>query len=111
MAFKKYSKSDVVDKVSFSRSDKKNGQARKSGTVVTFKDGSTKTLLTPSGKGEKFAEELRTNIRKTNGGTIKRDEYAMPMELTNEQRAYRSGYLEAQKDSARIYSAKKRGKK
>ena len=64
MAFKKHSKSDVVSKVGFSHSNKKNGQARKFGTLVTFNDGSTKTLLTPSGKGEKFADELRTSYVK-----------------------------------------------
>ena len=109
--FKKRTKEDVAEKIPFSHSEKKNGKPAKSGTVVTFKDGKSVTLLTPSGKGTKYAEELRTNVAVTNDGIIKRDCYDMPVELTAEQRAYRAGYLDSQKDSIKTYKAKAAAKK
>ncbi len=82
---------------------KKNGGKVKSGTIVTFNDGSTKTLLTPAGKGEKYASELRDGVRYTNNGEVKKNG------LTKQGRAYRSGYLDAQKDARSAYNAKKKG--
>ena len=76
---------------------------------IKDKKGRTRTLLNPSEKGAKFAAELRTGIRKTNDGRNKADKNG-DVGLTKEQRAYRSGYLDAQKDSARAWkhSQKKR---
>ncbi|MGN0804995.1 MAG: hypothetical protein ACI4MS_06400 [Candidatus Coproplasma sp.] len=105
--FKKRTKDDVAGTESFSRSSKKNGKPRKSGTIVHFKDGSSTVLLTPSGKGEKYSSELKTGISTRNDGSIKKDEYGYPVDLTSEQRAFRSGYLQAQKDSSKAYKAKK----
>lgn len=63
-------------------------------------------LLNPSEKGEKFADELRNNVRYTNDGHYKADKKGNVHPLTDTQRAYRSGYLAARKDSARCYKAK-----
>ncbi|MCI9405203.1 MAG: hypothetical protein HFJ22_07280 [Clostridia bacterium] len=65
-------------------------------------------LLNPSEKGAKFACELKTNVAHTNFGQPKVDESGNFKQLTKEQRAYRSGYLSAQKDSANCYKAKMR---
>lgn len=107
MAFKKRTKADVVGKENFSRGKKKNGKPRKSGTIVHFNDGTSTVLLTPAGKGEKYANELKNGVKTYNDGSIKRDEYGFPVDLTAEQRAYRSGYLDSQKDNAKLYKAKK----
>lgn len=108
MAFIKRKKQDVAKKESFSFGQKKkNGKPSKDGTVVTFKDGTKTTLLNPSGKGKKFAFELSTGTRVTNGGDFKKDDNGNEIPLSGEQRAFRSGYLTAQKDNAKAYKAKK----
>ncbi len=84
---------------------RKDGRKVRSGTVVTFNDGSSRTLLTPAGKGEKYAAELRNNQAYTNDFELKKDG------LTKQQRAYRGGYLDAMKDSAKAFNAKKKGGK
>ena len=108
MAKKIRSKSDVVSTEAVYRGEKRNGHQRRYGTRVTFKDGTITTLLTPSGKGAKFAKELHEGVRYTNDGYKKLDEYGYTQELTDSQRAYRSGFLQAQKDSARLHKAKKK---
>ncbi len=70
--------------------------------------GQDVTLLNPSEKGEKFADELRNNVRYTNDGKYKADKNGNVFPLTDTQRAFRSGYLTAQKDSARCYKARKK---
>lgn len=105
--FKKRTKADVVSKENFSRGTNKNGKPRKSGTIVHYNDNTSSILLTPAGKGEKFASELKQGIKINNDGKVKQDEFGMPIALTDKQRAYRGGYLDAQKDSARLYNAKK----
>lgn len=105
--FKKRTKEDVKSKTSILKGVKKNGKDKKFGTVVAFKDGTSVTLLNPSGKGAKYAGELKTNIAVTNDCVIKRDDYGYPVELTAEQRAYRAGYLDHAKDCAKAYNAKK----
>lgn len=107
MPFFRRTKADVKSKETIYKGSKANGKQKKYGTRVTFKDDTSVTLLTPSGKAEKFADELKTGIRKTNNGLIKRDEFDYPVELSNEQRAYRSGYLAARSDSAKAYKSKK----
>ena len=69
---------------------------------VTRKDGKQITLLNPSEKATKFANELATGIRKTNDGNYKPDKFG-DVGLSKEQRAYRSGYLDARKDSAKAW--------
>ncbi len=77
---------------------------------VTNKRGKQVTLLNPSEKGRKCADELRAGVRITNDGDFKRDNDGYAIPLTDTQKAWRSGYLAAQKDSAACYNAKN-GKK
>lgn len=73
------------------------------GKKIRTKKGKEITLLTPGQKSKKFAEELRINARYTNSGDGKCDKNGMPMLLNDTQRAYRSGYLDARKDNAKLY--------
>jgi len=67
------------------------------------KKGKEIALLNPAEKGKKFSEELKTKTRQTNQGEVKVDKDGKPSRLTKQQAAYRSGYLEARKDSAKAY--------
>ena len=58
-------------------------------------------VLHPGGKGRKYATELKNNTRITNEGVVKKDK-----PLTKEGKAWRSGYLQARKDSAKAWKAK-----
>jgi hypothetical protein len=69
------------------------------------KKGKEIALLNPSEKGGKFARELRTGKAETNKGELKLNDNGQPKKLNKQQRAYRSGYLSAQKDSANAYKA------
>lgn len=105
--FKKRTKADVKSKKPFTWGGKtKSGRTAKSGTVVEFKDGSSTTLLTPSGRAAKFAAELGMGVKITNSGEFKKKD-GKELTLTREERSYRSGYLDARKDSANAYKAKK----
>lgn len=84
----------------------KNG--KKTGVNCECSDGETRTFLNPHGKGAKYAAELHAKKRFTNNGEVKRGENGKPLGLTDTQAAYRGGYLQAQKDSARAYNAKKK---
>ncbi len=77
---------------------------------VKSKSGKTVTLLNPSEKGSKYARELKENYKRTNALSFKLDKDGKGMKLTDVERAYRSGYLDAQKDSAKCYNAAKRKK-
>ena len=79
--------------------------------VVTNNNGKKVTLLNPSEKGKKYAKELKQNVKRTNSGQIKTDKNKKGIRLTKEERAYRSGYLTAQSDSAKCYNATRKGKK
>ena len=70
-----------------------------------------RTLLNPQEKGLKAADELRNNIMLTNEGNIKFDNFGKPQKLTKDQRAYRSGYLDARKDSAKCWKAQQKKKR
>ena len=70
------------------------------------KDGREVTLLNPAEKGKKFADELRSGVKITNDRDIKRDKAGNYVTLDRESRAYRSGYLDARKDSARAWKSK-----
>ena len=72
------------------------------GKKVKRKNGSYVTLLNPSEKAGKYAAELRTGMRYTNNGDYKPDKNG-EIGLSAEQRAYRSGYLDARKDSANAW--------
>lgn len=76
---------------------------------VRTKRGDYITLLNPSEKAAKYAGELRTGIRKTNDGRYKPDKNG-DVGLDKIQRSYRSGYLDARKDSANAYNHNKQKK-
>lgn len=75
---------------------------------VKTKKGGSLTLLNPSEKGRKFADELRNGAKQTNDGYIKFGKSGKPVKLTDTEKAFRSGYLTAQKDSAKAYNARKK---
>ena len=65
-------------------------------------------FLNPSEKGAKFAKELKQGFKRTNSGEFKLDENRKGIKLNSQERAYRSGYLDARKDSANCFKALKR---
>ena len=70
-------------------------------TPYKRQDGQTIMLENPSERGRRYADELHTgrakySSRNTPAGS----------ELSNTQKAFRSGYLEAKKESARIWCKK-----
>ena len=69
--------------------------------------GQKVTLLTPAGKGAKYAKELREKVRYNNNGTLKVNQAGEVQPLTQSQKAYRAGYLVAQNDSAGAYLSKR----
>lgn len=111
MAFKKRKKQDVQSKSPLTDGrKKKNGGFRKAAVGVTFKDGTSIVLLTPSGMGAKAAKELKDGVHYTNDfETVKVDGDGVVLPLTDTQRAYRAGILAMQKASAKAYNAKKNG--
>ena len=78
--------------------------------VFERKDGKKVTLLNPSEKGAKFAKELKQGVNRTNSVQFKVDKNKKAIRLSDKERAYRSGYLDARKDSANCFKAKKRKK-
>ena len=60
--------------------------------------GKTVMLLNPNEKASKFAFEISQKKRVTNDMT------AIKGGLNKEQQAYRAGYLDARKDSAKAYN-------
>lgn len=80
--------------------------------AFTFKTkkGKNVTLLNPSEKGGKFARELKSGIGETNLGEVKTHKNGKPKKLSDTQKSYRSGYLQARKDSAAAYKAKHKKK-
>ena len=77
------------------------------GKKITTKKGKTITLLNPAQKARKFADELSTGMHYTNDGKYKPDKNG-EIGLTDAQRAYRSGYLDARKDGAKVYKYNKK---
>ena len=75
--------------------------------TVKNKKGKDVVLLNPSEKGAKYAKELKQGVKRTNSGSFKLDENKKSIKLTPAERAYRGGYLDAQKDSAKAYNARK----
>lgn len=74
------------------------------GGVVVREEGTgrERTLLSPSQKGAKYSQELRERYRYQNNGVIKADEDG-PIPISDAQCAYRAGYLDCQRDNARIF--------
>lgn len=66
--------------------------------IVNQNTGAIRELETTSGKASRYASELKKGEGLSKGGKSK--------ELTKESRAYRSGYLTAQKDAARAFKKK-----
>lgn len=77
---------------------------------VKSRRGNVVTLLNPSEKGHKAAVELKDGYKMTNDGKYKVDKYGDPIPLNDTERAYRAGYLTAQKDSAKCYKARQKKK-
>ena len=80
--------------------------------LVKSRKGKDVTLLTPSEKGGKYAYELKTGNLVTNAGQPKLDKDGKQAKLGKkttkdlQKRAYRSGYLDAQKDNAKAFKSK-----
>lgn len=75
---------------------------------ITTRKGKTIVLLNPKEKSEKFVKELASNHRLTNDLKVKCDKDGVPLELSKEARAYRTGYRASFIDSAKCYYAKKK---
>ena len=105
---KRQKKAIVGKEPVFGQSMTKSGQKLRAGTRVKYEDGTSSVLLTPAGKDAKAAKELRWGIRMTNSGQPKVDKDGVTKKLTDSQRAWRSGYLAARKDSAKAYKASKK---
>ena len=71
--------------------------------TVRSRRGKKVTLLNPSEKGTKYATELAYNVALTNDGEQKMDKKGSPKKLSKVQRAYRAGFLQAQKDSSKAF--------
>lgn len=84
-----------------------DGKYRKYGVGCVDADGNKFVLLNPSGKSAKYAAELKNNERYTNDFSEKKHADGRPMRLNKSQRAYRAGYLDRGKDSAKAYNSKK----
>ena len=81
-------------------------------TIITTKNNKQIVLLNPSEKAEKYARELKGKFKCTNDGKLKLSENGKGIELSDVERSYRSGYLQARQDGAKAYKYnKKKGKK
>lgn len=109
MSFKKKDIISVTSKLG--KRIKKNGEREVIGSVLTNNDGEVRVVLNPAGKAAKFAMELKTGKRYTNGGKVKVDWEGKPLPLTEKQRRFRVGYLQSRKDNANAFKAKKGGNK
>ena len=65
-------------------------------------------MLNPAEKSRKYADELSNGVKQTNDGHLKYDENGKYERLTFTERAYRSGYLDARKDSAKVWRSKQK---
>lgn len=75
----------------------------------TQEDGSVHTYLGPKEKGHKFSKELKDNTRYTNAGYQngqKKLKDGKAQSLSDTERAYRSGYLDARSDIGYAYALK-----
>lgn len=76
--------------------------------IVNKKTGNVFVLLNPYEKGKKYAIELRHDKKITNGGVRKKNKSGNYVKLSKQARAYRSGYLQARKDNANCFKARKK---
>ncbi len=74
--------------------------------VKSPKSNKNIVLLNPWEKGQKAFNELTNNCKLTNSMNIKFDKKGKPIKLTNTEKAYRNGYLQAQKDARECYKSK-----
>ena len=65
-------------------------------------------MLNPYEKTRKFADELGNGIKQTNTGMIKFDKSGKPVKLSDTEKSFRSGYLQARQDNAKAYKSSKR---
>lgn len=63
-------------------------------------------LLNPAEKSRKYSIEMKHKKALTNDGHRKFDENGKQIKLTNEQLAYRAGYLTACSDSQKCFKSK-----
>lgn len=77
-------------------------------TVVNKKTGNVRVLLNPAQKGRKYAVELKHGKALTNSMQRKRTKNGSQKVLSKSAKAYRAGYLDARKDNAKCYKAKKK---
>ncbi len=66
--------------------------------TVINRNGNKIVLLNPSEKGQRYARQLKHGV--DHNGVV----------LSDTQKSFRSGYLQARKDSAKAYNAKQRRK-
>ena len=90
------------EKKKWTKTRKKGGAY---GGVVVREEGTDReqTLLSPSQRGAKFSQELREGRRYFNNGVPREDEQGASVPLSDAQRSYRAGYLDCQRDNARIF--------
>lgn len=79
--------------------------------TIKTKKGKSFTYLMPHEKGKKFASELRDGWALTNEFEMKKDANGAAIMLSDEQRAYRSGYLAARNDEAKLFKWKQKKSK
>ena len=77
-------------------------------TLVNKRTGNVITVLNPAQKSRKFAVELKHGKALTNTLVRKRTKNGKQKLLTGKQKAYRAGYLDARKDNAKCFKAKKK---
>ena len=76
--------------------------------VVTNRKGKKVRLMNPNQKATKYAEELKNDLHYTNFGKVKTTKNGKPKRLNDNQKAWRSGYLQARKDNARAFKSNRR---
>lgn len=74
--------------------------------IVRNKNGKEVVLLSPSEKYTKYMDELQNGCKQTNGGRIKYGKNSKPVRLTQQERAWRSGYVSAIVDSSKAFKSK-----
>ena len=79
--------------------------------LVKNKKGKSIVLLNPAEKAKKYSVEISKKNKGRaicNDGTLKKDKNGKQLKLSDTQKAWRGGYLQARKDNAKCFNAKKR---
>lgn len=71
-------------------------------------DGRRIILLNPYGKSYKYSQELTDKQKYNNNLTSYYLKNGKPVRLSNTQLAWRSGYLQARKDNAKVFNKRKK---